>query len=103
MTQRTGETVNMWMKITRLLQPEAWDENFGRSCAAHATAGRRWLAQTLDDWLTDAPAEDVPGFDEYSPQEPLSAEEWLRETFEEGYIDNLNQNFYKTEVMQNVQ
>ena len=101
-TSQSGTPVSMWMKITRLLQPEDWEKNFGKTCKTHATSGRRWLAQSLDDWLIYAPAEDVPGFDGYSPESPTPIEEWLKEPFEEGYIDALNQNFYSTEVIESV-
>ena len=102
-TNQSGTAVSVWAKITRLLQPEDWEQNFGKTCKTHATSGRRWLAQSLDDWFIYAPAEEVPGFDGYSPEAHAPMEDWLKESFEEGYIDALNQNFYKPEVIENVQ
>ena len=102
-TNPSGTELSMWMKITRLLQPEDWERNFGKTCKTHATQGRRWLAQSLDDWFIHASAKEVPGFDGYSPEAPAPIEDWLKEPFEEGYIDALNQNFYSTEVIENVQ
>ena len=61
-----GEAIKIWKEISKLLQPEKWQEDFGRSVIAHATAGRHWLAMTLDDWQTDAPAESVPGFEHFA-------------------------------------
>ena len=62
-----GDSVSVWKDISTLLQPEKWQENFGRDIISHATTGRRWLALTLDDWKVNAPAEDVAGFDGFSP------------------------------------
>jgi len=102
-TDERGKTVSAWLKITRLLQPESWSDNFGRDCVSHATTGRRWLAQTLGDWLIHAEAQSVPGFDEYTPEEPEPMETWLNTNYECGYIDSLNQKFYENmEVKSNV-
>ena len=66
-----GETISIWKDISRLLQPEKWQEDFGRDVIAHATACRRWLAMTLDDWQTSAIARDVQGFYDFIPTESL--------------------------------
>jgi len=60
-----GEAISIWKDISRLLQPEKWQEDFGRDLISHATTCRRWLAMTLDDWHVDAEAESVPGFDDF--------------------------------------
>jgi DNA invertase Pin-like site-specific DNA recombinase len=60
-----GEQVSVWKEVSKLLQPEKWQEDFGRDVVSHATTCRRWLARSLDDWLLDAPSENVPGFDNY--------------------------------------
>lgn len=59
-----GEQVSLWKEVSKLLQPDSW-QDFGRDCLSHATTCRRWLARTLEKWKTDAPAENVPGFDNY--------------------------------------
>jgi len=60
----SGEEVSVIKEVISFFTPESWDD-FGKGCPAHAAAGRRWLAHALDDWLLDAPAENVPGFDNY--------------------------------------
>jgi len=60
-----GEAISIWKDISRLLQPEKWQEDFGRDLISHATTCRRWLAMTLDDWQVAAEAEIVPGFDDF--------------------------------------
>ena len=60
-----GDQVSVWKAVSKLLQPEKWQENFGRDVISHATTCRRWLARSLEDWKTNAPAENVPGFDSY--------------------------------------
>ena len=64
-----GEAISIWKEISRLLQPEKWQEDFGRDLISHATTCRRWLAMTLDDWQVSAAAENVQGFDNFSPAE----------------------------------
>jgi len=64
-----GEPVSIWKEISRLFQPEKWNEDFGRDVIAHATACRRWLAMTLSGWQLTLEAESVPGFDDYLPLE----------------------------------
>ena len=64
-----GEAASVWKEISRLLQPEKWQKDFGRDVIAHATTCRRWLALALDDWQTIAPAENVPGFDSFTSLE----------------------------------
>ena len=59
----SGEETSIWKEISRLLQPEKWQADFGRDIISHATTCRRWLAITLNDWLTSTPAESVQGFD----------------------------------------
>jgi hypothetical protein len=59
-----GEQISIWKQVSKLLQPESW-QDFGRDCLSHATTCRRWLARSLDEWETDSPAENVPGFDSY--------------------------------------
>lgn len=59
-----GKNISIWKEVSKLLQPESW-QDFGRDCLSHATTCRRWLAKSLDDWQTDYPAENVPGFDSY--------------------------------------
>ena len=60
-----GEQVSIWKEVSKLLQPEKWQEDFGRDIVSHATTCRRWLARSLDKWLVKVPAENVPGFDSY--------------------------------------
>jgi len=60
-----GDEISIWKDISRLLQPEKWQEDFGRDLISHATTCRRWLAMTLDDWQVAADAESVPGFDDF--------------------------------------
>jgi hypothetical protein len=60
-----GETVSVWKEVSKLFQPEKWQEDFGRDVISHATTCRRWLAHSLEKWLVDTPAENVPGFDHY--------------------------------------
>ena len=60
-----GERVNIWKELSRLLQPEKWQEDFGRDVISHATTCRRGLALTLDDWNTNESAEKVEGFDNF--------------------------------------
>jgi len=62
-----GEAISIWKEISRLLQPEKWQEDFGRDVISHATTCRRWLAITLDDWQVTAVAESVQGFDHFMP------------------------------------
>ena len=62
-----GEAISIWKEISRLLQPEKWQEDFGRDVISHATTCRRWLALTLDEWMTTAPAQSIPGFDNFAP------------------------------------
>jgi hypothetical protein len=59
-----GEQISIWKQVSKLLQPESW-QDFGRDCLSHATTCRRWLAHSLDEWQTDIIAENVPGFDSY--------------------------------------
>jgi DNA invertase Pin-like site-specific DNA recombinase len=59
-----GEEINAWKAVSRLLQPESW-QDFGKDCLSHAATGRHWMARSLEDWLPDAPAANVPGFDSY--------------------------------------
>jgi len=68
-----GEAVSIWKDISRLLQPEKWQEDFGRDVISHATTCRRWLAMTLDDWHTNAGAENVQGFDNFISVETMDA------------------------------
>jgi hypothetical protein len=60
-----GDQISVWKEVSRLLQPEKWQEDFGRDVISHATTCRRWLARSLEEWKTNAPAENVPGFDSY--------------------------------------
>jgi len=60
-----GERVSGWKEVSKLLQPDKWRDDFGRDVISHATTCRRWLARCLDEWWLDAPAENVPGFDNY--------------------------------------
>jgi hypothetical protein len=60
-----GEQSSVWKEVSKLLQPEKWQLDFGRDVISHATTCRRWLARSLDEWRTDAPAEKVTGFDNY--------------------------------------
>ena len=60
-----GNEISIWKKVSKLLQPEKWQKDFGRDVISHATTCRRWLAKSLDEWQTDAPAKNVPGFDNY--------------------------------------
>jgi hypothetical protein len=60
-----GEQINVWKEVSKLLQPEKWQDDFGRDVISHATTCRRWLARSLDEWQTDAAAESIPGFDSY--------------------------------------
>jgi hypothetical protein len=60
-----GEQVSVWKEVSKLFQPEKWQEDFGRDVISHATTCRRWLARSLDEWKVDAPAENVTGFDNY--------------------------------------
>jgi len=66
-----GEAISIWKEISRLLQPEKWQEDFGRDMVSHATTCRRWLAMTLDDWQTAAAAENVQGFDGFISTETM--------------------------------
>jgi len=59
------EAITIWREISRLLQPEKWQEDFGRDIISHATTGRRWLASTLDRWQTSIEAESVDGFNSF--------------------------------------
>jgi len=59
------EAVTVLREISKLFQPEAWQDDFGRDVVTHATSCRRWLAQSLDEWQTDAPPDNVTGFDSY--------------------------------------
>ncbi len=63
-TSSDGEQSSVWKEVSRLLQPDSW-KDFGKDCLSHATTGRHWLARSLDAWESDAPAENVPGFDNY--------------------------------------
>jgi hypothetical protein len=58
----SGEDVSVIKAVVNFFDPESWDD-FGKDCPAHATAGRRWLAHSLQNWQIDAPAENVSGFD----------------------------------------
>ena len=60
-----GDAISIWKDISRLLQPEKWQEDFGRDIISHATTCRRWLAITLENWDTTAASESIPGFDSY--------------------------------------
>jgi len=68
-----GEVTSIWKEISRLLQPDKWQEDFGRDVISHATTCRRWLAMTLDDWRITAPAEGVEGFDNFVSVETVNA------------------------------
>jgi len=65
MADGDGKQVSVWKEVSKLLQPERWADDFGRDVISHATMCRHWLARSLDAWLLDAPAENVPGFDNY--------------------------------------
>lgn len=60
-----GEQISLWKEVSKLLQPDKWQEDFGRDIISHATTCRRWLARTLEDWQVDASAESISGFDSY--------------------------------------
>jgi hypothetical protein len=62
---KNGEEISIWKDVSKLLQPENWQNDFGRDVVSHATTCRRWLARTLDDWEVDRKAEIVTGFDNY--------------------------------------
>lgn len=78
-----GEQVSLWKEVSKLLQPDSW-QDFGRDCLSHATTCRRWLARTLEKWKTDAPAENVSGFDSYEAvltQKEIMADSDMSATF----------------------
>jgi hypothetical protein len=60
-----GEDISIWKDVSKLLQPENWQNDFGRDVISHATTCRRWLARSLENWEVDRTAESVKGFDNY--------------------------------------
>jgi DNA invertase Pin-like site-specific DNA recombinase len=62
---KNGDEVKEWREVSKLLQPDNWQADFGRDVISHATTCRRWLASSLEEWESDAHAESVIGFDHY--------------------------------------